>query len=49
MARISNAALHEIVRKLEQRVIELAASQERMRLDLVSLTARVTVRPPMKK
>lgn len=45
-ARVSNAALAEIVRKLEQQVIELAAQVERQRLDLINLTARVTIAPP---
>ncbi len=46
--RFTNAKLAEHYARLERMVIELAAKIERMRIDLMSLTARVTVRPPPK-
>ena len=46
MPRPTVAELLAYCRRLEAQVIELAAQVERMRIDLASLSARVTVRPP---
>lgn len=43
---VTKAQLLELYRKLEVQLIEQAAQIERVRLDVVNLTARVTVRPP---